>query len=253
MISAVPVVIGQPAAHPPGLVVVVDQVVLAADDLDAAGAQADDLAGAPPGVAQDLVDHLVHQLQVGGGDRPGPPGRAEQVQAGVELADHHLGQGLAHLVLVGVAADPVPGRGAERPGHRLHQPAGPAILDDLAELVDHQVAVAGGVRAAVGAPLRADRVEDAGEVPGAETGRLDAPGRDQGMRGGPAGAQRLPQPLQIRAGRANPVLDDLPQPGNFDHPRVDHPLGGRPAAGGVDTQVQQRHLPYVTGERVRAA
>jgi len=67
----------QPAAHPPGLVVVVDQVVLAAGHLDAAGAQADDLAGAPPGVAQDLVDRLVHQLQAGSGDGPGPPGRAE--------------------------------------------------------------------------------------------------------------------------------------------------------------------------------
>ena len=133
----------QAAAHPGRLVVVIDQVVLAADHLDAAGAQADHLAGAPPGVAQDLVDRLVHQLQAGGGDRPGPPGRAEQVQMGVELADHHVGQGLAELVLVGVVVDPVPGRGAERAGHRLHQPAGPAVFDDLAELVDHQVAVAG--------------------------------------------------------------------------------------------------------------
>ena len=83
----------------------------------------------------------MHPLQVGRGDRAGPPGRPEQVQAGVELADHRLGQGLAQLVLVGVLADPVPGRGAERVGHRAHQPAGTAMLDDLAELVDHQVAV----------------------------------------------------------------------------------------------------------------
>ena len=138
-----PAVIGSRRRIRPGLVVVIDQVVLAAGHLDAAGPQADYLAGAPPGVAQDLVDHLVHLLQVGSGDRPGPPGRAEQVQAGVELADHHLGQGLAELVLVGVLADPVPGRGAERVGHRAHQPAGTAMLDDLAELVDHQVAVVG--------------------------------------------------------------------------------------------------------------
>ncbi len=39
-------------------------------------------------------------------------GRAEQVQAGVELADHHLGQGLAELVLIGVLADPAPAGGA---------------------------------------------------------------------------------------------------------------------------------------------
>ena len=64
--------------------------------------QADDFAGAPPGVAQDPVDGLVHRLQVGGADRPGPPGRAEQVQVRVELADHRLGQRLAELVLVGV-------------------------------------------------------------------------------------------------------------------------------------------------------
>jgi hypothetical protein len=76
----------QPAAHPPGLVVVGDQVVLAADDLHTAGAQADDFTGASSGVAQDLVDRLLHQLQVGGGDRPGPSGRAEQVEASIELA-----------------------------------------------------------------------------------------------------------------------------------------------------------------------
>ena len=38
----------QPAAHPPGFVVVVDQVVLAAGYLDAAGVQADYLAGRRP-------------------------------------------------------------------------------------------------------------------------------------------------------------------------------------------------------------
>src|SRR6266545_1546469 len=183
----------------------------------------------------------------------GTPGRAEQVQTGVELADHHLGQGLAQLVLVRLVADPVPGGGPERAGHRLHQPAGPAILDDLAELVDHQVAVAGGVQAAVGSPLRADHVEDAGEVPGAEAGRPGPPGGDQGVRGGLAGAQRFPQPLHIRAGGAGPVLDDLPQPGHPEDAEVDHALGGRPAAGGVDMQVQQRHLPHITGERVCAA
>ena len=112
----------QPAAHPPRLVVVVNQVVLAVDHLDAAGLQADYLAGAPSGVAQDLVDHLVHQLQVGRGDRPGPPGRAEQVQAGVELADHRLGQGLAQLVLVGVVADPLPDGGRNGSGTALIGP-----------------------------------------------------------------------------------------------------------------------------------
>ena len=98
----------QPAAHPARLVVVVDEVVLAAGDLDAAGVQADHLAGAPAGVAQDLVDDLVHGLQVGGGDRSGPPGRAEQVQAGVQAADHRIRQGLADLVFVGFLPDPQP-------------------------------------------------------------------------------------------------------------------------------------------------
>ena len=101
--------------------------------------------GQAPGVAQDLVDHLVHELQLAGGDRAGPPGRAEELKVGVELADDRLGQGLAQLVLVGVVVHAVPGRGAERVGHRGHQPAGPAVPDDLAELVDHQVAVPRGI------------------------------------------------------------------------------------------------------------
>ena len=242
----------QPAAHPAGLVVVVDQVVLPVDDLDAAGAQANHFAGTPPGVAQDPVDRLVHQLQVGGGDCPGPSGRAEQVQAGVELADHCLGQGLAYLVLIRVVADPVPAGGPERAGHRGHQPAGAAVLDHLAELVDHQVAVRRRVQAAAGAPLHADRVEDAGEITGAEARRVGAAGRDQDVGGGLAGAQRLPQPLQVGPGAPRPVPGDLPQPRRFDHAEVDHALGGRPAPGGVDLQVEQRHLPHIAGERVRA-
>ena len=181
----------QPAAHPPGLVVVVDQVVLAVDDLEAVDVQADHLAGAPPGVAQDPVDGLVHRLQVGGADRPGPAGRAEQVQVRVELADHRVGQGLAQLVLVGVVADPVPAGGAERVGHRGHQPAGAAVLDDLAELVEHQVAVRGGIQASVGSPLPADGVDDAGEVAGAEAGRVGPAGGGQRVGGGLAGAQGL--------------------------------------------------------------
>ena len=72
------------------------------------------------------------------------------------------------------------------------------------------------------------------------------------VRGGLAGAQRFPQPLQVGAGGPGPVLDDLPQPGRLDHAEVDHALGGRPAAGGVDGQVEQRDLPHVAGERVRA-
>ena len=35
-------------------------------------------------------------------------------------------------------------------------------------------------------------------------------------------------------------------------PEVDDALGGRPAPGGVELQVQQRHLPHVAGERVGA-
>ncbi|MGH2408676.1 MAG: hypothetical protein ACRDF7_11435, partial [Candidatus Limnocylindrales bacterium] len=43
-----------------------------------------------------------------------------------------------------------------------------------AELVEHQVAMRGGIQGSVDAPLHADRVEDAGEV--ADTGFLDALG-----------------------------------------------------------------------------
>jgi hypothetical protein len=177
----------QPAAHPTGLVVVIDQVVLAVDDLQAVEVQADHLAGAPPGVAQDPVGGMVHRLQVGGADRPGPPGWAEPVQVRIELGDHRIGQRLADLVLVGVAADPVAARGAERIGHRGHQPAGPAVLDDLAELVEHQVAVRGGIQDAVGSPLGADGVDDGGEVAGAEAGWVGPAGGGQRVGGGLAG------------------------------------------------------------------
>jgi hypothetical protein len=128
---------------------------------------------------------------------------------GVELADHRLGQGLAQLVLVGVIVNPVPGGGAERVGHRGHQPRCAAVLDDLTELVEHQVAVRGRIRGPVRSPLRADRVEDAGEVAGVQAARVGAAGGDQDVAGGLAGAQRLPQPLQVGAGGRSPVLDDL--------------------------------------------
>jgi len=172
-------------------VVVIDQVVLAVDDLQTVDVQADHLAGAPPGVAQDPVDALVHRLQARGVDRSGPPGRAEQVQVRIELGDHDLGQRLTQLVLVGVLADPVAVGGAERVGHRGHQPVGAAVLDDLAELVEHQVAVRGGVQDAVGSPLPADGVDDAGEVAGAQAGRVGPAGGGQRVGGGLAGAQGL--------------------------------------------------------------
>jgi hypothetical protein len=97
-------------------------------------------------------------------------------------------QRLADLVLVGVAADPVAVRRAERVGHRGHQPAGAAVLDDLAELVEHQVAVRGGIQDAVGSPLGADGVDDGGEVAGAEAGRVGPAGGGQRVGGRLAGA-----------------------------------------------------------------
>ena len=84
---------------------------------------------------------------------PARPAGPSSVQVGVELADHRVGQGLAEFVLVGFVADPVPVGRAERVGHLGHQPAGPAVLDDLAELVEQQVAVRRRVQGAVGAPL----------------------------------------------------------------------------------------------------
>src|SRR5450759_3721965 len=64
--------------------------------------------------------------------------------------------------------------------------------------------------------------------------------------------QRLRETLHVGPVGAGPVLDDLAQPSRFDAVEIDHAVGGRPAAGGVDAQVEQRHLPYVAGERVRA-
>lgn len=71
--------------------VVVDQVGLAVDGLDAAEFEADDLAGTSPGVAQQPVDHLLHGPQIGGGDSAGAAGRSEQVELGVELGDDRFG------------------------------------------------------------------------------------------------------------------------------------------------------------------
>jgi len=112
------------------------------DDFQAVRVQADHLAGASSGVAQDPVDGLLHGLQVGGRDRPGPAGGAEQVQVGVELTDHRVRQRLAELVLVGLGADPDLAAGRpEGVRHVRHQPGDAAVLDDLEELVEQQVAV----------------------------------------------------------------------------------------------------------------
>ena len=86
--------------------VVVDKRVLAAVDLDAVGGKRHHLAGAPPGVAQDHVRGAEHRGRVG--DRPHPAvgmGGFEQVELGVELGDHRLGDGLADLVLVRLLGD----------------------------------------------------------------------------------------------------------------------------------------------------
>ena len=163
------------------------------------------------------------------------------------------GRALPSSSSLGVVADPVPAGRAERVGHRAHQPGRAAVLDDPAELVDHQVAVRGRIQGSVGAPLGADRVEDAGELAGAEHAGVGAAGGDQGVAGGLAGAQCLPQPLQVGAGDPGPVLDDLAQPAQFDCSEVDRAAGGGPAPGGVDGQAEQRDLPHVTGERVRPA
>ena len=85
--------------------VVVDERVLAAVDLDAVGGERHHLAGAPPGAAQDHVGGAEHR----GCRRPAAPavgvGGFEQVELGVKLGDHRLGDGLADLVLVGLLGD----------------------------------------------------------------------------------------------------------------------------------------------------
>ena len=228
----------QPSTQPSRFVVVVDEIVLAVDDLDATDAEADDFSGAPTGVPQDLVDGAVHVLQVGGGERPGPAGRAEQVEPVVELADHRFGEGLAQFVLVGFGPDPVPVGRAERVGHRGHQPAAAAVFDDLAELVEQQIAVRRRVQGAVGAALPGDGVDDPGEVAGTQGCRVDPPGGGQGLGRGLAGAQRLPEPLQVGPGGPGPVLHDFPQPRQLDGPEVDHPVGGPPRPRSVGVQVK---------------
>ena len=54
----------QPAAHPGGLVVVVDQVVLSVDDFQAVDVQADDFPWAAAGVAQELIDGAVLTIKI---------------------------------------------------------------------------------------------------------------------------------------------------------------------------------------------
>ena len=79
MISAVSAVMGRRRRSRAALWVVVDQVVLAVDDLEAADLEADDLTGTAAGIAQDLVDGLVHCLQVHGAHRAVSPRRAQQL------------------------------------------------------------------------------------------------------------------------------------------------------------------------------
>ena len=61
-----------------GLVVVIDQVVLAVDHLNAADLEADDLTGAPASVTQDLVNGLMHCPQICGAHRAEWCRRAQQ-------------------------------------------------------------------------------------------------------------------------------------------------------------------------------
>jgi hypothetical protein len=85
------------------LVVVVDQRVLPVLNFQAVLGQRHQLTGTAAGVAQDLVGRL-EQLR-GRRRRPGVAVGAvgaQQVQVGVELGDHRLGDCLADLLLVGL-------------------------------------------------------------------------------------------------------------------------------------------------------
>jgi hypothetical protein len=113
------------------------------------------------------------------------------------------GKGLPQLVLVGVGRDALATGGAERVGHLGHQPASPAVFDDLADQVEEQVEVLGGVQASVGPSQVGDGVDDSGEVAGTEAARVDPAGGRQCVGGGPAGGQ----PLQVGPGGSGPVLD----------------------------------------------
>ena len=144
-------------------------------------------------------------------DPPRPAGPSS-VQSGVELADHRVGEGLAEFVFVGLVG---PTRWRRRAGRNWSgtwaiRPVAAAVFDDLAELVEQQVAVLRRVQGAVGAALPGDGVDDPGEVAGTQRCRVDPPGGGQGLGGGPAGAQRLAEPLQVGPGGAGPVLDRLP-------------------------------------------
>jgi hypothetical protein len=81
--------------------------------------------GSPACVAQHHVDRLIHRLQVFGREHPGPGGiaTAQQVQVGVELADHLLRDRLADLVLVGLGRRDLVCGGVtgERPGQRVEE------------------------------------------------------------------------------------------------------------------------------------
>ena len=172
----------------------------------------------------------MHPLQVVGGDEAGPSRWAQLGQVVVELADHRFGEGLAQFVLVGIVGHPVAAAGrAELVGDLGQQTGGPAVFDDLAEEVEQQSATLRRVHTAVGPSQVGHGVDDAGEVAGTQLGRVHPPGGGQGLGGGPAGVQRLAEPLQVGPVAAGPVLDRLPQPRQLDGPEIDDSLGRRPA------------------------
>ncbi|MFB7170657.1 hypothetical protein ACFCYM_07495 [Streptomyces sp. NPDC056254] len=81
--------------------------------LQAVKGQRNDFQGPASGVPEQDVQGAVHQLEVFGGEGAlsAGPALSEEVEVGVELADHRFGDRFADLVLVGLfLRDPVSGR-----------------------------------------------------------------------------------------------------------------------------------------------
>lgn len=228
--------------------VVVDERVLTAVDFDAVGGERHQLARSPTGVAQHHVGGLEERLGVG--SRPQQPigaAAVEEVEMGVELDDHRLGDRLADLVLVGLDSDDAMRAVAhEARAELVEQPARASEVDDRPEPCPQPPPVVAVVELAVLAGGALDGVVDGGHLGEAQRGgMMPATGaareRRRRERGDLHGALDF-------AGRGadggHPLLGGVSQPGLVDRAEVDRgPVGAPPRAGRFE--VQRQRVPGV--------
>jgi hypothetical protein len=149
---------------------------------------------------------------------------AEEVEVGVQLADHGLGDGLADLVLVGFLRGDAMGEGVVDggSGEGGGGAGAAAVVDEREDMAGKGEAItpAGGLAVEFGG--RAESVDDRGDVVVAQGGwvvRSRAAGQDPG--GQLDSAQDAGERLGIGTLLSRPGMQDLAQPDLSDRPQID--------------------------------